>query len=52
MTIAVDWDAKPQIKQGSQMGIWTRLLGLGQIDGLLVPPGKSIKLLTDHLITG
>ena len=25
---------------------------LGQIDGLLVPPGKASKLLTDHLITG
>ena len=27
-------------------------LGLGEIDGLLVPPGKAYKLLTDHLITG
>ena len=26
--------------------------GLGEIDGLLVPPGKACKLLTDHLITG
>ena len=26
--------------------------GLGEIDGLLVPPGKASKLLTDHLITG
>ena len=25
---------------------------LGEIDGLLVPPGKASKLLTDHLITG
>ena len=26
--------------------------GLGEIDGLLVPPGKGSNLLTDHLITG
>ena len=26
--------------------------GLGEIFGLLVPPGKASKLLTDHLITG
>ena len=26
--------------------------GLGEIDGLFVPPGKASKLLTDHLITG
>ena len=26
--------------------------GLGEVDGLLVPPGKTSKLLTDHLITG
>ena len=26
--------------------------GLGEIDGLLVPPGKASNLLTDHLITG
>ena len=25
---------------------------LGEMDGLLVPPGKAAKLLTDHLITG
>ena len=25
--------------------------GLGEIDGLLVPPGKASNLLTDHLIT-
>ena len=25
---------------------------LGEIDGLLVPPGKASKLLTDHLISG
>ena len=25
---------------------------LGEIDGLLVPPGKASKLLTDYLITG
>ena len=29
-----------------------RPLGLGEIDGLLVPPGKASNLLTDHLITG
>ena len=27
-------------------------LGLGEIDGLLVPPGKESNLLTDHLNTG
>ena len=27
-------------------------LGPIEIDGLLVPPGKSSLLLTDHLITG
>ena len=26
--------------------------GLGEIDGLLVPPGKASKLLTSHLIIG
>ena len=26
--------------------------GLGEIDGLLVPPDKASNLLTDHLITG
>ena len=26
--------------------------GLGEIDGLLMPPGKASNLLTDHLITG
>ena len=26
--------------------------GLGEIDGLNVPPGKASNLLTDHLITG
>ena len=25
-------------------------LGLGEIDGLLVPPGKASNLLTDHLV--
>ena len=25
--------------------------GIGEIDGLLVPPGKASNLLTDHLIT-
>ena len=35
------------------MGIWTPVhWGLGVIDGLLVPPGKASKLLTDRLITG
>ena len=29
-----------------------RQRGLGEIDGLLVLPGKASKLLTDHLITG
>ena len=26
--------------------------GLGEIDGLLAPPGKASNLLTDHMITG
>ena len=35
------------------MIIWVPAhLGLGEIYGLLVPPGKASKLLTDHLITG
>ena len=35
------------------MGIWAPAhLGLGEIDGLLVPPGKASNLLADHLITG
>ena len=35
------------------MGIWVPAhWGLGEIDGLLVPPGKAFKLLTDNLITG
>ena len=35
------------------MGIWAPAhWGLGEIDGLLVPPGKAFNLLTDHLITG
>ena len=29
-----------------------RLLRAKEINGLLVPPGKAYKLLTDHLITG
>ena len=29
-----------------------RPLGPGEIDGLLVPPGKAFSLLTDYLITG
>ena len=35
---------------GRNMG--PRPLEPGEIDGLLVPPGKASKLLTDHLITG
>ena len=35
------------------MGIWAPAhWGLGEMDGLLVPPGKAAKLLTGHLITG
>ena len=34
------------------MGIWALAhWGLGEIDGLLVSPGKASKLLTDYLIT-
>ena len=35
------------------MGIWAPAhCGLGEIDGLLVSPGKASKVLTNHLITG
>ena len=35
------------------VGIWAPAnWGLGEIDGLLMPPSKASKLLTDHLITG
>ena len=35
------------------VGIWAPAhWGLGEIDGLLVPPDKASKLLTDQLITG
>ena len=35
------------------MGIWTPAhWGLGEIDGLFVPPCKASKLLTDHLFIG
>ena len=35
------------------MGRWAPAhWGLGEIDGLLVPPGKASYLMTDHLITG
>ena len=38
--------------KGGRVGIWPPAhWGLGEIDGLLVPPGKASKLLTDHLIT-
>ena len=38
---------------GGRVGIWVPPIGgLGEIDGLLVPPGKASKLLTDHLNTG
>ena len=37
----------------ARMGIYAPALsGLGEIDGLFVPPGKASNLLTDHLITG
>ena len=29
-----------------------RPLGPEEVDGLLVPPGKASKLLTDYLVTG
>ena len=36
-----------------RVGIWAPAHWcLGEIDGLLVPPGKASNLLTDHLITG
>ena len=31
------------------LSIGTRPLSLGEIDGLLVPPGQASNLLTDHL---
>ena len=37
--------------KGGRVGIWAPVhWGLGEIDVLLVPPGKASKLLTDHLI--
>ena len=40
------------LSNGGRVGIWAPAhWGLGEIDGLLVPPGKASKLLTDHLIT-
>ena len=38
--------------KGGRVGIWASSWGLGDIDGLLVPPGKASNLLTDHPITG
>ena len=39
--------------QGGWVGIWVPAhRGLGEIDGLLVPPSKASNLLTYHLITG
>ena len=41
------------VRKGGRVGIWAPAYwGLGEIDGLLVPPGKASKLLADHLITG
>ena len=40
-------------ENGGRVVIWAPAhWGLGEIDGLLVPPGKASKLLTDHLMTG
>ena len=36
----------------SGVGIGPAHRSLGEIDGLLVPPGKASKLMTDNLITG
>ena len=68
MTIAVDWDAMDQLKQhyrlesngkhhskrkGGRVGTWAPAhWGLGEIAGLLVPPGETSYLLADHLTTG
>ena len=39
--------------KGGRVGIWVPAhWGRGEIDGLLVSPGKASKLLTDHLSTG
>ena len=41
----------PNLK-GGWVGIWAPAhWGLGEIDGLLVSPGKGSKLLTNHLVT-
>ena len=38
--------------KGGWVGIWVPVhWGIGEIDGLFVPPGKASYLLTDHLIT-
>ena len=38
---------------GGWVGIWASAhWGLGEIDGLLLPPGKGSNLLIDDLITG
>ena len=41
------------LNKGGWVGIWAPAnLGLGEIDGLLVPQGKASNLLIDHLISG
>ena len=45
MDYTCHWSSKTQIQAPAH---WV----LREIDGLLVPPGKASKLLTDHLITG
>ena len=41
------------MKNSGRLGIWTPAhWDLGEIGGLLVPPGKASKLSTDHVITG
>ena len=40
------------VQNGGRVGIWAPAnLGLGEMDGLFVPPGKDSYLLTEHQIT-
>ena len=44
--------ASMQVTTDKGQGLGPRPLGLREIDGLHVPPGKAYTLPTDHLITG
>ena len=46
-------DDRNEKSKGGRVGIWGPAhWGLGEIDVLLVPPGKASNLQTDHLTTG